>query len=175
MISVLLLAFDATGGAAAAPGDAVRTLAALVPATVEGVVRDVCLAGPDGAALAKIADYAGCSRAVGPDVTRALRAGAAILRSPQVLVMRAGAVIQRPVVEEVATLLPTLDTDHRATYLLRADRRDLIGRLFPALAPAAALLCPRAWLLTAEATSLANLAGRAPHRRVFRTAAWLDA
>ncbi len=175
MISILLLGFDKLGRSAAEPGHVVRTLASLVPATVDGVVRDVCLAGPaEPRALADIADHAGCSFAGSADFATAIRIGARQLRCPTVLVLMPGVAIGRPVVDELSSLLPTLQSGARTFRLLKAERRDWAGRLFPSLAPNAALLAPRGWLEQSRATSFSGLIRGAKPCRTLRAVAWPD-
>lgn len=174
MISVLLLGFRGGGDQAVPPGEVVRTLAALVPAAVEGIVRDVCLVAPtDSQGLADVADHAGCAFAAAPSFTAAVSLGSRQLRSNHVLVAQGGMVVDRPLVEELLLLLPTLDTETRGFYIVRAERRDFLGRLIPALAPAAALLGPRAWLGVAAATDFARLVREATPRRVMAATAWM--
>jgi hypothetical protein len=173
MISILLLGFDRPGRSAAAPGDVVRTLASLVSATVEGVVRDLCLAGPpDGRALADIADHAGCGFAGSAVFGEAVRIGARQLRCPHVLVVTPGVAVGRPVAEEISSLMPALASRVGAFYLVKAERRDLAGRLFPALAPDAGLLGPRGWLEQVRSDNFAGLVRQAKPRHTLRAFAW---
>ena len=169
MISVLLLGFESSGRQAATPGDAVRTLASLVPATVEGVVRDLCLVGPAAkAGLADVADHAGCVYRTAERIPDSIRLGTRELRCPCVLVTFAGAVFDRPFVEELSSLLPTLD-DAEGTYILRAVRHDLIGRVFPSIGLVAGVLAQRTWLEATQAATMDALARSAKPRRDFKT------
>ncbi|HEY8580469.1 MAG TPA: transposase [Beijerinckiaceae bacterium] len=120
-----------------------RTLAALVPAAIEGVVRDVLLAAPAaGEALARIADHAGCEMVVAPPA-ELLAAAAARLKEPRVFVLRAGMAPQAGFIGELADLLAYRPD---APALLRAEPRSLLTRLAPGLARPAACVVPRAAL-----------------------------
>lgn len=171
MISVLLLGFDRTGREAAVAGEAVRTLASLVPAIVDGIVRDLCLAAPGNRGLSEVADHAGCGFFPASTFGEAIRGGARQLRCPLVLVTACGAVIERAVIDELAALLPTLDGAAKA-YAVKAAREDVLGRLFPVTAPAAALLAPRDWLEAAHAEGLSVLVRNAKPARVLRSRIW---
>ena len=156
------------------PGEIVRTLAALVPAAVEGVVRDVCLVAPtDDGGLSDVADHAGCAFAAAPSFAEAISVGSRQVRSASILVAQGGMVTDRPLIEELLLLLPSLDGGNHPFYVVRGERRDFLGRLVPALAPAAALLAPRAWLSGANAADLARLVRRATPRRVMAATAWM--
>ena len=175
MISVLLLSFEPRGRRAATPGEAVRTLASLVPATVDGIVRDLCLSGPTTEpGLADVADHAGCAYQPAERVPDAIRLGARQLRSPHVLVTLSGTVFDRPFIEELSGLLPTL-LHAGPTYILRAARHDLIGRVFPSSGAAAGVLAPRHWLETTDAATIGDLARRAGPKRGFKSRVWVGA
>jgi len=85
----------------------VATLAALVPGAAAGVIRDVVLVDRSGSdAVARVADVAGChflkfdgSRAA------ALAAGAARTRSPWLMFLRAGAVLDSGWIDEAAQFM----------------------------------------------------------------------
>ena len=143
-----------------------------MPATVDGIVRDLCLAAPAGAGLSEVADHAGCAFLAAQTVREAIRSGAGRLRSTSVLVTGCGALLDRPLLDELSSLLPALNgaADRR---VIKAVRDDLLGRMFPATAPAAALLAPRAWLQTSEAESLAGLARSTRPARTLRARIWL--
>lgn len=175
MLSVLLLGFQ-KDGQAVPPGEAVRTLATLVPAAVEGVVRDVCLLAPlDSRELADVADHAGCVFAAAASFAEAIGLGSSQLRSSHVLVAQAGVLADRALVEELVQLLPTLDAGNRDFYVVRGERRDVFGRLFPILASPAALLAPREWLSGVRAAGFDRLVRMASPRRVMTATARLGA
>ena len=171
MMSVLLLGFQPASRNALGPGEAVRALAALVPATVDGIVRDLCLAGPEHTGLAQVADHAGCWFAQAETVRDAIEAGARLLKSPQVLVAHAGTIFDRAVMDEIEQVLPLLGEPRASACVVKAAERGLVARLVPALTPVAGLICYRDWLQTRRADSLAELAGQAKGRRTLRATA----
>jgi hypothetical protein len=71
MLSAVVLATDLSRPRGASSEAVVRTLSALVPAAIEGIVRDVTLAcAGDSAELRKIADHAGCEIVEAADPVR---------------------------------------------------------------------------------------------------------
>ncbi len=86
---------------------AVATLAALVPGAAAGVVREVLLVDRAGSAvIERVADVAGC-RFLASDGTRAaaLAAGARQARSPWLMFLHAGAVLDAGWIEETAQFI----------------------------------------------------------------------
>jgi len=91
MLSAVVLATDLSRPLGASSEAVVRTLSALVPAAIEGIVRDVTLASAgDIAELRKIADHAGCEIAEAADPAGAIAAGLASARGDLLLILRAG-------------------------------------------------------------------------------------
>ena len=173
MISVLLLGCHGPAGESVAPGEAVRTLAALVPATVEGLVRDVAvLLCRDDPMLADVADHAGCTLVRAETFAAALRLGASQARCRFLLVTQAGVSVERGFIEELVRLMPGLGTTERPPgYLLKTAPSRFRERLFPGLAPDVAVLVPRANLLTTTAAGFRGLVrDNRPMRRFNATA-----
>jgi len=86
---------------------AVATLAALVPGAAAGVVREVLLVDRAGSAvIERVADVAGC-RFLASDGTRAaaLAAGARQARSPWLMFLHAGAVLDGGWIEETTQFI----------------------------------------------------------------------
>jgi hypothetical protein len=105
MLSALITAFPAKLGGAA-PDPVIRTLGALVPAAVAGLIADVALVGPaDVADLSAIADHAGCQLLVCQSEGEALRLGLMACRRERALVIRAGYIPGSGFLEELADLL----------------------------------------------------------------------
>jgi hypothetical protein len=94
----------------------VRTLSALVPAAIEGIVRDVTLAcAGDIAELRKIADHAGCEIAEAADPAGAIAAGLASARGDLLLILRAGYAPQSGFIEEIADMFQRATRPSRAS------------------------------------------------------------
>ena len=89
---------------------AVATLAALVPGAAAGIIREVLLV--DRAAsdtIARVADVAGCGYlAASGSRANALAAGAAQARSPWLMFMRAGAVLDPTWIDETAQFVQSV-------------------------------------------------------------------
>lgn len=120
------------------PEAVVRTLGALVSASVRGLVRDVVLAGPQKANLGIIADHAGCSSVEGESEAERLRRALALVRAEDLLVLRPGYILETGFIDEIEDLL--------AEGALRDGRRicAVAGtywqRLIPALLPVVGLV-----------------------------------
>jgi hypothetical protein len=171
MLSALILMPPDVGGTPSALGALVRTLAALVPATVEGLVRDVTVVtdrADDG--IRRVADHAGCgivaTARFEDGFTRALSG----VRSTQLFVLRAGAAFDRGFVDEMAMLLgPESGAQRPLALLLREMPDGLLSRLLPNRAPVVGLIAPRAEL-AAPARDFAALVRRLarPHTLASR-------
>src|SRR6201984_1741284 len=86
---------------------AVATLSALVPGAASGVVREVLLVDrTDSGVIERVADIAGCRflRAEGSQVA-ALAAGASLARSPWLMFLRAGAVLDAGWIDETSQFI----------------------------------------------------------------------
>ena len=154
MLSALVLVRDVPGLRPVSPEAVVRTLTSLVPAAIEGLVRDVILAAPIGReGVRKIADHAGCDLIETRD-GRLVREGLEAARNPYVLLIRAGRAPEAGFIEELSDFL---SAGVRAA-VMRDKPTTLVTRLFPGLAPIAALVASRDALLRAEAEDLALLA-----------------
>lgn len=146
---------------------AVRTLAALVPAAMEGVLRDVVVAGPAAAGLAKVADHAGCVYVVAESEAEQIARGGAALRGALAFVIRAGAMPEPGFVEELDDLL----RDGGRAALMRAAPVSFAQRLLPNLAPVSALVVARDVLVSGRAPTFAALVRLARPAPTLRTRA----
>ncbi|MDB5651578.1 MAG: uncharacterized protein JWL62_3098 [Hyphomicrobiales bacterium] len=159
MLSAIVLATDALTPLTAADA-VVRTLSSLVPAAIEGLVRDVTLAGLMGGELPHISDHAGCTLVESEDARSVLREAIAAARGPNIFIIRAGRAPEAGFIEEIADLLAARSAAERGA-LLRERPETLRARLFPGLAPSAGLVSTRDVLMQLGATSFASLARRA--------------
>lgn len=152
-------------------GAVLRTLAALVPATIDGVLRDVTLLKVgDAGDIAGMADEAGCRLVEERDLPAALARGAASARSPWVFVVQAGTVPSRLFGEEAARALESRQTTGEALFLREAPT-SLLARWFPSLAPVAGVILPRSRLAEIRCDSFTDLVRRARPARTLPTTA----
>jgi hypothetical protein len=94
---------------------AVATLSALVPGAAAGVVREVLLVDrTDNGVIERVADIAGCHflRADG-SYAAALAAGAAQARSPWLMFLRAGAVLDHGWIDETTQFIQMVAASNR--------------------------------------------------------------
>ncbi len=94
---------------------AVATLSALVPGAAAGIIREVLLVDRAGSdTIARVADVAGCGYlAASGSRAEALAAGAAQARSPWLMFMRAGAVLDASWIDETAQFVQTVAVSGR--------------------------------------------------------------
>jgi len=166
MLSAIILACDRSAPEPASLEAVVRSLSSLVPATIEGLVRNVTLASAgESEDLRKIADHAGCEIAMAADASGVIAAGLGGARGDLLLILRAGYAPQAGFIEEVA------DCFQRATrpeaLLFRAVPEGLLTRLAPGLSPVQGLVAKRGGLDRAspDLASLVRRAGSAPTAR----------
>lgn len=172
MLSTIVVTSPAGADAGGRAGALTRTLAALVPATVEGMVRDVTLLQVGGAAsLAGIADEAGCRIVREADFSAALARAVAEARSSWIFLLKAGAVPSRLFGEEAARALEGGSEDG-PSLLLREQPTSVLARWFPALAPVAGVILSRGRLSGAPCPSFVDVVRRARPARALPTAAF---
>ena len=152
MLSALVL-YRADPSARAPAEPAVRTLAALVPAAMEGVLRDVALAGPAAAGFESVADHAGCLWVEAEDEKTQIARGGAALRERNVFVIVAGAIPEPGFTQELDDML----REGASSVALRFAPASFMQRLAPSLAPVAAQIVPRDLLLSGRAARFADL------------------
>lgn len=143
------------------PEPLVRTLSALVPAAVEGVVQDVILVletgGPD---IDRIADEAGCAIATGAGPADAMAQALRMAKAAQAMVLEAGCMPERGFHEELAD---ELAAGARHAVMRRAED-SFVTRLLPVLSPLAAVVAPRESLAAAKVEGLASALRAVPRR-----------
>lgn len=123
----------------------VRTLGSLISASVEGLLRDVVIAGPEGQGLERIADYAGCALIVARSEPDWLHLALEAARGPDLLVLRSGRAPEDGFIEEAGDFLRCGGTAAK----LHDVPEKFLERLFPNLAPLAGLIAPRELCLMA--------------------------
>jgi hypothetical protein len=123
---------------------AIRALAGLVPAAVNGVMGDLAIAAPEGIVeLPALADQAGCSLIEAPDTGAALLRALAQARYDIILVSTLDVAMPPGFYLELESL-------RRAgvhTMIMRREASGIVSRLLPVLSPPAMLVAPRTVLL----------------------------
>jgi len=166
MLSAIVLAADRSLPQPASSEAVVRTLAALVTAAIEGLVRDVTLAtGGESLDLRKIADHAGCEIAEAADPAGAIAVGLASARGDLLLILRAGYAPEAGFIEEIADLFQRATRPDALRFRTVPD--SFLMRLAPGLAPVQGLVASRAVLHAAspDFATLVRRAGAAPTAR----------
>ncbi|UDL95885.1 hypothetical protein LGH83_06725 [Lichenihabitans sp. PAMC28606] len=175
MLSALVLMPPHIGGTSAALGALVRSLAALVPATVEGIVRDVSIVtdrADDG--LRRVADHAGCRIVDEPTFEAGFATALAGARSDLLFVLRAGIGFDRGLINEIGMRLGP-DPTIAGGLLLREDHGGLMSRLLPNLSPIAGVIAARADLSGRPASFKALVGGlKATQTLASRAQFWID-
>lgn len=120
-----------------------RTLASLVTANVEGLLRDVAIAGPEGHGLGVIADHAGCGLVEAATEPLWLRRALEAARGPDLMVLRAGHAPEPGFIEEAGDFLSRRGASLGRTARLHAAPERFLERLFPRFAPLAGVIAPR--------------------------------
>lgn len=172
MISVLLLGSASAAGRRPVSGDAVRTLSALVPGAVDGIIRDVQLLATAGESdLAKVAEHAGCGY-VAAGLAEALRHAAEAARSSHVLVLLSGISFDRALTDEMAGLAARHEGWLAGGVGLQATESGPLGRLLPRFAPTIGILTTRSRVASSAPVGIPALWRSLKPRRVFKTRAW---
>lgn len=177
MISVLLFGTQGAAGRSARVEDVVRGLASLVPAAVDGVVREVQLIaggterGTDDPALAQVAEHAGCAYVAGA-LADAFPMAVSAARSPFVLMLLPGISFDRALIDEMAAVATRQGDRIAAGIALKAVGGGLPGRLVPRLSPTVGLLTTRDRLADARPVAIDPLWRGLQARYAFTNRAW---
>jgi hypothetical protein len=173
MLTAIVLANsqEKQGLARGAPEQAARTLAFLVSAAVQGLVRDAVLIGEDSAALRYVADYAGCTLVTESEPPKALSAALACARSEHVFLLKGGYAAEPPLLDEIRDFLEFGRGRDRVCGLVREMPRGLVQRVLPAASPLAGLVAPRDKSRAANARDLADMARRLRPAVTFKAGA----
>jgi hypothetical protein len=142
------------------PEEAARTLAFLVSAAVQGLVRDAVLIGEDTAALRYVADYAGCTLVTESEPAKALAEALAAARSEHVFLLKAGYAAEPPLIDETRDFLEFGQGRQGACGRVREMPDGLVQRILPGISPLAGLVAPRDKCRSAKARDLTELARR---------------
>jgi hypothetical protein len=148
------------GLAPSAPEEAARTLAFLVSAAVQGLVRDAVLIGQDSAALRYVADYAGCTLVSESEPAKALGEALTTARSEQVFLLKAGYAAEPPLIDEIRDFLEFGRGREGASGLVRAMPDGFVQRVLPGMSPLAGLVARRDKSRAANARDLTDMARR---------------
>ena len=166
MLSAIVLACDASQPHPARPEAVVASLAALVPAVIDGLVHEASLAVTAGdPTMREIADHAGCQLVEAVAAAEVLAAALAAARGPRVLVLRAGCVPDQGFGEDLAEFLRAGPDD---CALLRQTPSGRLARFLPWLAPVAGVAGARVRMREAGKRSLEDLARVLRPPRIFR-------
>jgi hypothetical protein len=152
MLSALVLI---SSNSSPPPEAVVRTLAALVPAAIEGVVRDVMMCAPASTPdLARICDHAGCDLFMA-EPGDSLRDALARLKEQRVFVLRAGRVPEQGYLGEIADFVAY---GGKGAALMRDAPHNFVTRFLPALSPVSAFIASRESLNDARVEDVNALA-----------------
>jgi hypothetical protein len=173
MLTAIVLANsqEKQGFARGAAEQTARTLAFLVSAAVQGLVRDAVLVGEESAALRHVADYAGCTLVTESDPAAALMAALSSGRAEHVFLLTAGYAADPPLLDEIRDFLEFGRGRGSVCGLVREMPRGLVQRVLPAASPLAGLVAPRDKSRTASARDLADMARRLRPKVTFKAGA----
>ena len=172
MVSVLLFGSASASGRRPVSGDAVRTLSALVPGAVDGLIRDVQLLATAGETdLAAVADHAGCGF-LAAGLAEALRSAAADARSPQVLLLLSGLSFDRALTDEMVGMATRHPSWLAQGVGMKAAEGGPLGRMLPRFAPTIGILTTRKQVAATAPASVPALWRALRPRHAFRTRAW---
>jgi hypothetical protein len=155
MLSAIVLAADSRH-MPASPEAMVRTLAALVPAAIEGLIRDVTLAGLADSGLAAIGDHAGCEFTECTDPGDILARSLKLARGPVVFVLRAGRAPEAGFIDEIGDFLARSDAASRGA-LMRDRAETFWTRTLPVLSPVVGVIASRQRMMEAGRVDLEGL------------------
>ncbi|ACB95895.1 hypothetical protein [Beijerinckia indica] len=120
----------------------VSTLTGLVPAHVDGLLRDMIIIGPAGHDLALIADHAGCGLVEAETEAEGFAAAIAMARGPGLFLLKAGFRLETGFIEECRRHLR--QGDDPLPLCIKGRRPEtLFERLWPTRRPLAGLILPR--------------------------------
>jgi hypothetical protein len=148
-----------------------RTLAALVPAKVEGILCDVRIAGPPAMGLGMIANHAGCALVEAEGEANRLHLALQAAHGPDVFLLRCGRAPEPGFIEEMHEFFAKNAKSKSPAAGLRAAPESLFERVFPSLAPIAGLIASRDLMLRMPRGGFQELARGIGPGTTFRTCA----
>lgn len=157
MVTAIVLSPSLGAPAERAAEAVARSLAALVRATVEGIVREAVIVGPAEDMLAEIANHAGCAFVEASSMAQGFPRALGQARSEVIFVLEGGYAPLTGFVEEAGDLLRS--GAFRGALLRRAPDT-LITRIAPSLARAVGALAPREALRAETPRDLGELIRR---------------
>jgi hypothetical protein len=173
MLTAIVLANpqEKQGLARRAAEEAARTLAFLVSAAVQGLVRDAVVIGEDSAALRYVADYAGCTLVSESEPAKALSEALAAARSEHVFLLKAGYAAEAPLIDEIRDFQEFGRGRDGVCGLVRETPGGLLQRVLPGTSPLVGLVAPREKSRAANARDLADMAWRLRPAVTFKAGA----
>ncbi|MGA8601690.1 MAG: transposase [Beijerinckiaceae bacterium] len=143
-----------------APEEAARTLAFLVSAAVQGLVRDAVLIGADTPALRYVADYAGCTLIGESEPAKALAGSLEAARSEHIFLLKAGYAAETPLIDEIRDFLEFGRGREGVCGVVREIPGRFLQRVLPNTSPLAGLVARRDKTRAAKARDIEDLARR---------------
>jgi hypothetical protein len=169
MFSIIVLTQSGDVHASPSSEAVARTLAALVPGAISGVVRDVILVSMEKSIdIEHIADHAGCELVIAGTWIETMRLALQKAREPKVFTLLAGFAPESGFYEELSDLGwgGTLKTSR----LLERPETTL-QRLVPFLAPLAGVAASKDAFVIADGSNFRSWAGRLGRMQTMRTRA----
>jgi hypothetical protein len=166
MVTAIVLSpsLDAPAPAERAAEAVARSLAALVRASVEGLVREALIVGAAEDRLTEVADHAGCGFVEAPSLRQGLPRALALARGDIAFVLEGGYAPLTGFVEEAGDLLRA--PGFRGALLRRAPDT-IMTRFAPSLARAVGAFAPRERLRGDPPRNLDELIRRLKIRRAL--------
>jgi hypothetical protein len=173
MLTAIVLANpqEKQGLARRAAEEAARTLAFLVSAAVQGLVRDAVLIGEDSAALRYVADYAGCTLISEARPAEALAAALASARAEHVFLLKAGYAAEPPLIDEIRDFLEFGRGRDGVCGLVRETPGGFVQTVLPVLLPLAGVVARRDKSGATRARDLEHMARRLRPAATFKAGA----
>lgn len=154
MLTAILLAYPAPQ--APLRRDAIaRSLGSLVESCVQGLVSDAVLVGAPETGLGGIADEAGCTLIESRTAAEGLPAALAAARRDHVLLLAAGAAVERGFIDEINDALTYGPPD--LAMALRLAPHSLLTQLAPGFSQVVGIVAPKAAICASGGADLARL------------------